>query len=102
MRNVTEANFQTDVLDAERPVLVDFYADWCGACQNQKPVLEALAQEGEGRADVVKVNVDEEQALARAYGVRSIPTLILFSGGEAVATRIGMTPKQDLASLLAE
>ena len=100
MRNVTETNFQTDVLEAERPVLVDFYADWCGPCQNQLQVLNELESDAQATADIVKVNVDEEQNLALAYGVRSIPTLILFDGGKAVETRIGVTPKQELTKLL--
>lgn len=102
MKNVTAANFQRDVLDAEGPVLVDFYADWCGPCQNQLQLLEAVEADVQPRANLVKVNIDEEQALASAYGVRSIPTLMLFKAGEAIATRVGVTPKQELNELLAQ
>ena len=102
MRNVTEANFQNDVLNAQTPVLVDFYADWCGPCQSQLQLLEDLEPEIGQRAEIVKVNIDEETELARAYGVRSIPTLMLFQEGSAVATRVGLTPKNELNELLAQ
>ena len=102
MRNVTEANFQNDVLNAQTPVLVDFYADWCGPCQSQLQLLEDLEPEIGQRAEIVKVNIDEETELARAHGVRSIPTLMLFQEGSAVATRVGLTPKNELNELLAQ
>ena len=102
MRNTTEARFQTDVLNAERPVLVDFYADWCGPCKNQLQVLENLGPEVADRVDVVKVDIDQEPGLARAYGVRSIPTLMLFKAGKSVGTRVGVTPGQELTELLSQ
>jgi thioredoxin 1 len=97
---LTEHNFAERVLNSERPVLVDFYADWCGPCKAQNPTLAALAEDYAGRVDVVKLDVDESQALAQAHGVRSIPTLVLFKGGEAIATRVGLSAKDELAALL--
>ena len=104
MRNVTEDTFTEDVLAAERPVLVDFYADWCGPCRNQKQVLEAAAPDLRERVDVVKVDVDREPGLARQFGVKSIPTLVLFrngrgrdhAGGTHLARRVDRPPGRAL------
>ncbi|MGI9326696.1 MAG: thioredoxin [Pseudomonadales bacterium] len=88
--------FRLEVLDAGRPVLVDFYADWCGPCQAMTPILEQFAKTQSGTVDVVKVNIDQDAELAASYGVRSIPSLVLFSDGEPVATQVGV---QSLAQL---
>lgn len=92
---ITKDNFETEVLQAEKPVLVDFWAVWCGPCQMVGPILEEIAEE---RDDVVigKVNVDEEQELAAQFGVMSIPTMILFKGGEAVNKIVGAMPKESI------
>jgi thioredoxin 1 len=91
--NVTEATFDAEVLQSDTAVLVDFWAEWCGPCHAVSPVLERIAQEREGELRLVKVNIDEEQALAQRYGVMSIPTMILFKDGEPAAAAIGAQPK---------
>ena len=96
----TEANFSELVEASEVPVLVDFWAPWCGPCRLVGPILDEVAGEYAGRAKIVKVNVDEEQGLAASMGVRSIPTLALYNKGEVVETVIGARPKDDLTALL--
>lgn len=92
---ITKDTFEAEVLQAEKPVLVDFWAVWCGPCQMVGPVLEEIAEE---RDDIIigKVNVDEEQELAAQFGVMSIPTMILFKGGEAVNKIVGAMPKEEI------
>ena len=89
---VTKDTFQTEVLDSESPVIVDFWAEWCGPCHAVAPVLDRIAEE-RPELRVVKVNIDEEQELAWRYGVQSIPTIVLFKGGEPAAAAIGAQPK---------
>jgi thioredoxin 1 len=96
-----EKTFRKEVLNSEVPVLVDFYADWCGPCRLLGPVLEELAQETPD-AKIVKVNVDESPQLAEKYGVRSIPNLLVFKDGQVVDQQVGVASKQQLKSLLAE
>jgi thioredoxin 1 len=93
---VTEATFEQEVLQSEKPVLVDFWAEWCGPCHAVSPVLERIAEERSDELKLVKVNIDEEQALAQRFGIASIPTMILFKGGEPAAHAIGAQPKQQL------
>lgn len=97
---LTEQNFEEVVLRASQPVLVDFWATWCGPCRMLAPVIEELAEEYEGRAVVGKVNVDEQPGLANAFGIQSIPTVMLFKGGKAVDTVVGYRPKAQLEQLL--
>ena len=94
--NVTEATFEQEVLKNETPVLVDFWAEWCGPCHAVSPVLEKIADERKDALKLVKVNIDEEQGLSQRYGVMSIPTMILFKGGEPAAAAIGAQPKAAL------
>ena len=96
---LTDANFDT-VTSQGLPVLVDFYADWCGPCQALTPVVTELASECEGRAVIAKVNVDEAPALASRFGVRSIPTLVLLENGEETERIVGLTTKRALAQKL--
>jgi len=90
---ITEASFENDVLQAEKPVIVDFWAEWCGPCHAVAPVLDQIAQERDGELTVAKVNIDEQPALAQRYGVMSIPTIILFKGGRPEAAAVGAQPK---------
>jgi thioredoxin 1 len=94
--NVTEATFEQEVLKSETPVLVDFWAEWCGPCHAVAPVLDKIAEERNGELKLVKVNIDEEQGLAQRFGVMSIPTMILFKDGAPAAAAVGAQPKSAL------
>lgn len=96
----TKSNFDELVLQADKPVLVDFWAAWCMPCRMLGPTIEELAEEAEGRAYVGKVNVDEEGELAMKYGVRSIPTLIIFRDGKEVERMVGVQDKEDIETAL--
>src|SRR5204862_7867045 len=97
---VKTTDFDHEVLQSEKPVLVDFWAEWCGPCHAVAPVLDTMAAEHEGDLKLVKVNIDEEQDLAVRYGVQSIPTMILFKDGEPAAAAIGAQPKPALERAL--
>jgi thioredoxin 1 len=97
---VTEASWEAEVLAAKTPVLVDFWAPWCGPCRFLGPTIEKLAEEFEGRVRVVKVNVDEAPVLASQFGIASIPTLMLFRDGEVVDHRLGARPEAELRELM--
>jgi thioredoxin 1 len=97
---VTEATFEQEVLKSETPVLVDFWAEWCGPCHAVSPVLEKIAEERKDELKLVKVNIDVEQGLSLRYGVMSIPTMILFKNGEPAAAAIGAQPKSALERTL--
>jgi thioredoxin 1 len=100
VREVTDNNFQAEVIESEVPVLVDFWAPWCGPCRMVSPIVEEIADEKGEQLKVVKINVDENQQTAVQYNVMSIPTLILFKHGEAAKTVIGAYPKRKLESEL--
>jgi thioredoxin 1 len=97
---VTEQSFEAEVLKSETPVLVDFWAEWCGPCHAVSPILQRIADERSGELKLVKVNIDEEQGLAMRFGVQSIPTMILFKGGQPAAAAIGAQPKPALERAL--
>jgi len=94
---VTDATFESDVLHAAEPVVVDFWAEWCGPCKMIGPSLEELAKDYAGKVKIVKLNVDENPAVAGKLGIRSIPTLMLFKGGKLAAQKVGAAPKGELA-----
>ena len=98
--HVTDAEFQNEVLSSDVPVLVDFWAEWCGPCKMIAPILDEIAQEYGDRVKVCKVNVDENQAAAERYGIRGIPTLMLFKNGDVEATKVGALSKSQLAAFL--
>ncbi len=96
----TDASFEADVIKTELPVLVDFLAEWCGPCRMVAPILDDLSKEYAGRLKIVKVNVDENSVSAATYGVRGIPTLLLFKNGQVVETKVGALPKGQLAAFI--
>jgi len=97
---VTEQNFEQDVLQSDKPVIIDFWAEWCGPCHAVAPVLDRIVDESNGELRLVKVNIDEQPALAQRFGVQSIPTMILFKDGEPAAAAIGAQPKTALERAL--
>ena len=97
---ITAANFNDEVLHADTPVLLDFYADWCGPCKMLSPVLHEIAEENTGALKVGKVNVDEQPGLAARFGISSIPTLIVFEDGKVKNTSVGVVPKSMIEDML--
>jgi thioredoxin 1 len=100
IQHVTDASFEPEVLKSEVPVLVDYWAEWCGPCKSIAPILEAVAREYDGRLKVAKINVDENQSTPAKFGIRGIPTLMLFKNGNVEATKVGALSKSQLTAFL--
>jgi thioredoxin 1 len=99
---VTDANFKSEVVGASGPIVVDFWAEWCGPCKMIGPVLEEIAAELKGQVTIAKLNVDENPGVAGSYGIRSIPTLMLFKDGKMASTKVGAAPKSELKRWITE
>ena len=96
LKQVTDSSFEADVLKCEQPVLVDFWAEWCGPCKQIAPFLEEIAKEMDGKLTIAKINIDQNGGTPSKYGVRGIPTLILFKNGQVASMKVGAMPKQKL------
>ena len=100
IQRVTDDTFEPEVLKSDTPVLVDYWAEWCGPCKSIAPILDEVAKEYEGRLKIVKINVDENQQVPPKFGIRGIPTLMLFKNGNVEATRVGALSKSQLTAFL--
>lgn len=98
--HTTDASFEEDVLKSDKPVLVDFWAEWCGPCKMIAPILDEVAKDYEGRLQIAKMNVDENRDIPAKFGIRGIPTLMLFKGGQLAATKVGALSKAQLTAFL--
>jgi thioredoxin 1 len=100
--HTSDATFDTDVMKADKPVLVDYWAEWCGPCKGIAPLLDELAKTYEGKLQITKMNVDENREIPAKYGIRGIPTLMVFKGGELAATKVGAMSKAQMAAFIDE
>ncbi|MBU6270969.1 MAG: thioredoxin TrxA [Betaproteobacteria bacterium] len=98
--HVSDKSFEQDVLKSDKPVLVDYWAPWCGPCKQIAPILEELSRDYDGRVQIAKIDVDDNPETATRYGIRGIPSLLLYKGGEVVATKVGAVSKSQLAQFL--
>ncbi len=100
IKHTTDASFQADVLSADKPVLVDYWAEWCGPCKMIAPILDEVSRDYDGRLRIAKMNVDENSDTPAKYGIRGIPTLMLFKGGQLAATKVGALSKAQLTAFI--
>ncbi len=102
IKHISDTSFEADVLQSDLPVLVDYWAEWCGPCRMIAPVLDELAESYKGKLKIAKMNVDENQSVPAQFGIRSIPTLMIFKGGKLVKTQVGAMSKAQMNALVAE
>ena len=100
IKHTSDASFEADVLQSDKPVLLDFWAEWCGPCRSIAPALDELAAAYEGKLQIVKMNIDENTATPARFGIRGIPTLMVFKNGQLVATKVGAMTKAQMAALV--
>ena len=100
IKHVTDASFETDVLQSSQPVLVDYWAEWCGPCKMIAPILDEVSSSYEGKLQVAKMNVDENREIPSKFGIRGIPTLMLFKGGQLAATKVGAMSKAQMTAFI--
>jgi thioredoxin 1 len=100
IKHVSDSSFESDVIQSDKPVLVDFWAEWCGPCKGIAPILDEASKDYDGRLQIAKLNVDENREVPAKFGIRGIPTLMLFKGGELAATKVGALSKAQLSAFL--
>ncbi len=100
IKHVSDSSFENDVIQSDKPVLVDFWAEWCGPCKGIAPILDEASKDYDGRLQIAKLNVDENRDVPAKFGIRGIPTLMLFKGGELAATKVGALSKAQLTAFL--
>ena len=100
IKHVSDASFDADVIRSDKPVLVDYWAEWCGPCKMIAPILDEVSKDYDGRLQIAKMNVDENREVPAKFGIRGIPTLMLFKGGELAATKVGALPKAQLTAFI--
>ena len=100
IKHTTDASFNADVIEADKPVLVDYWAEWCGPCKMIAPILDEVSKDYDGRLKIAKMNVDENRDVPAKYGIRGIPTLMLFKGGQLAATKVGALSKAQLTAFI--